>query len=249
MSRAVLTEHGDMVIALDDPDEPGRKAVLELAGWAIEVEGDLCVIPSDGWVETAWKKGLLVADVVAYPRYRPSNDAGDDPDDNTERSVLDPAARRLLRVSARCPKRPTVSSRILVAECQPGASDEDILQSVGNGGIVFFSAVPLHRLVLDDDPTAVITTSLRGVEGIEEAYVSGSWAACRVGERSSLQVIDIAVVGSPSQNDLHRAAVEAGHTLGCDMNPRVVLRADDHTGQDVFLATVWSRPLIRLQLN
>ncbi|MCL2424073.1 MAG: hypothetical protein FWD11_09340, partial [Micrococcales bacterium] len=62
MSRVVVTEQGDVIIALDDPDEVGRTAVLDLGGWAYEIEGDLCVIPSDGWVETSWTKGQLVAD-------------------------------------------------------------------------------------------------------------------------------------------------------------------------------------------
>jgi len=207
-----------------------------------------------GWVETSWTKGQLVADVVAFPRYRPRSD--EDEADSEVRAVFDPEARRLLRVSTPCEKRPVVSSRVVVVECEPGASDEDV--RAAEGGIVFFSAVPLHALTLDADPTTVITTALSRLEGIEEAYISGSWAAGRVGTRSTRQEIDIAVVGTIAQNDLHRAAAEAGNILGCDVKPTLAQvdtnpdRSTAKTGdidQDVMLATVWSRPLLKLQLD
>jgi predicted nucleotidyltransferase len=113
------------------------------------------------------------------------------------------------------------------------------------------AAEPLRQLVLlSYGPAVVVARSLRRVRGIEEAYLYGSWAARRAGERGSPpQDIDVLVVGNPARGEVYDAADEAARLLGREVNPRVVATDAWHTSQDPFLVTVRSRPLTRLQLD
>ena len=60
-------------------------------------------------------------------------------------------------------------------------------------------------------PRQVLAEELEGVEGIEEAYVFGSWAARYAGEAGrSLADLDLLVIGAPDRDELDDAAQRAG---------------------------------------
>ena len=113
------------------------------------------------------------------------------------------------------------------------------------------AAEPLRELVLlSYGPVAVLPKLLRGIDGIDEAYIYGSWAARRAGEPGSPpQDIDLLIVGNPSRQQVYDAAEEASRLLGHEVNPRIVSLETWRTSQDPFLTTVRSRPLTKLQLG
>jgi len=113
------------------------------------------------------------------------------------------------------------------------------------------AAAPLRELVLMSyGPAVVVARSLRGIDGIDEAYIYGSWAARRAGEPGSPpRDIDVLVVGNPSRSELHDAADDASRILRREVNPRVVTTETWRTSQDPFLVTVRSSPLTKLTLH
>ena len=57
-------------------------------------------------------------------------------------------------------------------------------------------------------PARVISAELDDIAGINEAYVSGSWAARYSGEAGAApNDVDILVVGDPDRNDVYEAAM------------------------------------------
>ena len=61
------------------------------------------------------------------------------------------------------------------------------------------AVAPLHELVLlSYGPAVVIPKLLRGIDGIQDAYLYGSWTARRLGEPGSPPGdIDLRIVGDP----------------------------------------------------
>jgi len=112
---------------------------------------------------------------------------------------------------------------------------------------------PLTDLLLVTyGPLPVLTDLLRGVEGVESAYIFGSWAARYAGEPGSMpNDIDVLVVGTTSRSDLHDIAREAETKLGREVN---VHRAHPETWaspppSDHFYAHLRERPLIELKVS
>ncbi len=97
-------------------------------------------------------------------------------------------------------------------------------------------------------PLPVLTELLGEVEGIEEAYIYGSWAARYAGEPGPTPVdVDVLVVGDVDADELDEIAEEAGRQLRREVNVRRV-RPDrwQSPGDDPFLTHVKERPLVRL---
>ena len=113
------------------------------------------------------------------------------------------------------------------------------------------ATAPLRELVLlSYGPAVVIPSLLRTIDGIEEAYLYGSWAARRAGEPGSPPGdIDVLVVGNPSRSHLYESATQAEHILGREVNIRAVSTDTWQTSHDPFLTTIKSRPLTRLRLK
>lgn len=93
---------------------------------------------------------------------------------------------------------------------------------------------------------ARITRALRDVEGIEEAYLFGSWVDP---DKHDPRDIDVLVVGRPDRRALRDALRPVEDALHLYLNPTVVDRADWDAPDDPFLATVRARPLRRLDLE
>lgn len=106
-------------------------------------------------------------------------------------------------------------------------------------------------LALTYGPAAVLGELLAPVSGVSEAYIYGSWAARYRGQPGEVpRDVDVLVVGEADMDDLDDAAYAAGRILGREVNIRRV-RPDAwrKAEPDPFLATVRSRPLVRLDLS
>jgi DNA-binding transcriptional ArsR family regulator len=111
-------------------------------------------------------------------------------------------------------------------------------------------ARPLTELLtITYGPAAILGDLLAAVDGIDEAYIYGSWAARYQGEAGPPpRDIDVLVVGDADDDDLFDAARTAEHQLGREVNVRRISVRNWHssTTADPFLASVRSRPLVRI---
>lgn len=98
-------------------------------------------------------------------------------------------------------------------------------------------------------PLPVLVDLLADVEGVEHAYIYGSWAARYHGEPGPApNDVDVLVVGEADRDLLAEVAEEAGGLLRREVNIRRISaeqwRNDDEP--DPFLASVRTRPLVSL---
>lgn len=97
----------------------------------------------------------------------------------------------------------------------------------------------------------VLAEELGAVQGIDSAFIYGSWAARFSGDDGERPVgdIDVLVLGSPDRNDLYAAIAAAEKRLGRPV--QVAVRAvgwlDAGTGN--FHATVTQRPMVEITLT
>ena len=107
---------------------------------------------------------------------------------------------------------------------------------------------PLTELLLRSfGPRQVLTEELAAVDGVDAAYLYGSWAARYTGEPGRPPAdLDVLVIGRPDRDDLDEAAQRAGNRLGREVN--ITIRSPDwwRTGDDVFHRQVTTRPLVPL---
>lgn len=101
-------------------------------------------------------------------------------------------------------------------------------------------------------PVPVLTDLLALIEGIEKAFIYGSWAA-RYHEHPGRvpNDLDVLVIGAPDPDDLFDAADTASTKLGRQVNIRRVTRSswDDIEGADPFIQSVRGRPKVPLNLK
>jgi DNA-binding transcriptional ArsR family regulator len=112
-------------------------------------------------------------------------------------------------------------------------------------------ARPLGELLaLTYGPAAVLGELLGRVDGVDQAYVYGSWAARYAGEAGPPpHDIDVLVVGAADEDDLADAARAAEHRLGREVNLHRVSARAWRSGGDPFLASVRSRPVHPIDLT
>lgn len=76
-------------------------------------------------------------------------------------------------------------------------------------------------------PVQVVADELHGLDGVEEAWLFGSWARRYRGEVGAAPVdIDLLVVGRPDMADLAAATTRAGSTLGRPVGVTVLSREE-----------------------
>ena len=98
---------------------------------------------------------------------------------------------------------------------------------------------------------AVLADALRPVNGIDEAYIYGSWAARHAGEpgRRPIGDIDVLVLGTPDRDQLYQALGLAEGKLGRQVQATVRDADWLNSGSGAFHESVTSRPLLRLALG
>jgi DNA-binding transcriptional ArsR family regulator len=98
---------------------------------------------------------------------------------------------------------------------------------------------------------AVLADVLRPVNGIDEAYVYGSWAARHAGEpgRRPVGDIDVLVLGTPDRDQLYQALGLAERKLGRQVQAAVRDADWLNSGSGSFHESVTSRPLLKLALG
>lgn len=98
-------------------------------------------------------------------------------------------------------------------------------------------------------PRPVLTDALRGIEGIDEAIIFGSWAARYQGEPGPIPVdVDVLVVGDADLDELDAAAALASRELHRPVNIQRVRRSAwaADPALDPFLQSVRERPSVPL---
>ncbi|MYR93359.1 hypothetical protein GTY67_09865 [Streptomyces sp. SID8374] len=95
LSTGLVPGSVTVVVVVSEDADRHERAVARLMSSGYEGDDCLHLVRTDGWAERRLDGGLLTVDIVAYPAL--VEDAGPFP----ARSLADPAALRLLRVTAR----------------------------------------------------------------------------------------------------------------------------------------------------
>lgn len=98
---------------------------------------------------------------------------------------------------------------------------------------------------------AVLSEAVRGIEGIEGAYVFGSWAARHAGERGVRPVgdIDLLMLGTPDRDALYDAVHVAERRLGREVQVTIREAGWLERGSGSFHDTVVGRPMLRIDVG
>jgi DNA-binding transcriptional ArsR family regulator len=133
-----------------------------------------------------------------------------------------------------------------------------LIQEVRRGNLRLLQAnldSPLARpltelLTLTYGPVAVLGDVLAAVEGVDEAYIYGSWAARYAGEPGPPpRDVDVLVVGDADDDEIFDAARTAERQLGREVNiHRIAAKAWRTPGDDPFLTSVRSRPIVPIDV-
>jgi predicted nucleotidyltransferase len=134
--------------------------------------------------------------------------------------------------------------------------EEDVLRDrrEGNSRLVRANAEhplfePMSRIVAATyGPVPVLRELLGEIDGVQEAYLYGSWAARRSGEPGRFpRDVDVLVVGTATRSALAEVGATARERLGVEVN---VHRTDAHSWAhpegNPFLETVSARPRVTL---
>lgn len=107
---------------------------------------------------------------------------------------------------------------------------------------------PLTELLLRSfGPRQVLAEELADVQGVEKAYLFGSWAARYAGEEGRPPAdLDVLVIGTPDRDALDDAAQRAGTRLAREVT--VTIRSADwwRCGDDGFHSEITRRPLTEI---
>lgn len=106
-------------------------------------------------------------------------------------------------------------------------------------------AAPLRELLVRAfGPPRVLSEFFRTIEGIDHAWIYGSWARRSQGEAGEDPVdIDVLVVGTPDVGEVYEACRQASTRLHRDVNATVLSAAEWHA-DNAFLKEIRSNALI-----
>ena len=137
-------------------------------------------------------------------------------------------------------------------------TEAGFLKSRRVGNVRLVSADTTHRLTrpLTDllaatyGPEPVMTDLLHGVQGVDGAYIYGSWAARRAGQPGPVPAdLDVVVVGSADLDVLSDIEGTARGRLGFDVNIQRVSQAAWDAVDDPFLKHLRDQPLVELPIS
>jgi len=105
-------------------------------------------------------------------------------------------------------------------------------------------------LLIAFGPATLVGPALAQVEGIERAFIFGSWAARYAGEPGFDPAdIDVIAIGQPSQLAVARAERELIEKLGREVNVTIVSPEEWEAADSGFLQQVRERPVVPLDLT
>ena len=106
---------------------------------------------------------------------------------------------------------------------------------------------PLREILLiSTGPVALLSEELARIDGIEAAFLYGSFAARMRGiDGPAPQDIDVMVVGVPDATDVYDACERVEEIVRRPVNPTIVTR-DELTGSSGFHAQVRSEPIVHV---
>ena len=110
-------------------------------------------------------------------------------------------------------------------------------------------ASPLTRpvrdlLLVSAGPVPLLAAELRAIEGVQAAFLSGSFAARTRGEAGSApNDIDVMVVGTPDPLEVYAACQRVGDQVGREVNP-TIMTPDEIGRHSGFLAQVRDSPTV-----
>jgi hypothetical protein len=109
---------------------------------------------------------------------------------------------------------------------------------------------PLSELLeLTYGPAVVLPEVLASVPDVREAFFYGSWAARRLGEPGAApRDVDVVVIGGATNAALGSAGEEATRRLHREVNITRVSPTAWDLGEDLFVRTLRSRPLVPIVL-
>jgi DNA-binding transcriptional ArsR family regulator len=98
---------------------------------------------------------------------------------------------------------------------------------------------------------AILGNALRPIDGIDEAYIYGSWAARHAGQTGRRPVgdIDVLVLGTPNRDQLYEAVAAAETQLGREVQATVRDENWLSSGSGSFHEDVTRRPMLKLALG
>jgi len=93
--------------------------------------------------------------------------------------------------------------------------------------------------------------ALRGMDGVHEAFVFGSWAARLEGEPGPFpNDVDVVVIGTASLRAMRQACRKVEQDLRVDINPVVIDRVSwDSEAPEPFIAHIKEQPLVQIPLE
>lgn len=99
-------------------------------------------------------------------------------------------------------------------------------------------------------PAAVLPAALLGIDGLEKAYIYGSWAA-RLSRYKGPEPkdVDVLLVGYMNRIEAARAAANAERRLDREVNVQFVSNSEWEKGESGFIKTVKSSPLVEIPLD
>jgi predicted nucleotidyltransferase len=108
----------------------------------------------------------------------------------------------------------------------------------------------LHSILLKTiGPKAVLEDVLRGVDGVHQAMIYGSWACRYHGVPGPFpRDIDLMVIGSGDVDELRTATDGASRRLGRDVNVTALTPSEWEHGKSKFVSHLKSQPLVLLYL-
>lgn len=99
-------------------------------------------------------------------------------------------------------------------------------------------------------PLPVLNREFSGINGIDSAYIFGSWAARYLGNTGPIPAdVDVLIVGVADRDELDVAAQRAEEVLLREVNVRRISAQAWEKGEEAFLKTVRSSPLVPLSLS
>lgn len=105
-------------------------------------------------------------------------------------------------------------------------------------------------LTLTYGPTAVLPPLLRGLPGLERAYIYGSWAARRHGEPGPQPAdIDVLLIGRVPRRAAASVQAKAMEALRREVNLTVLPADEWESPSGGFATTVKASPLVELPLH